>query len=71
MKREAVSRRAAEENQDMNAAATGNGNNCSNDGGDGEGDEDFAGRRVLRSRYLNVKIRISGNLFCFFYRDLW
>lgn len=65
VKREAVSRRTTvAENQDKNAAETGNGNNCSNDGGDG--DEDFAGRRVLRSRYLNVKIRISGNLFCFF-----
>lgn len=62
MKREAVvSRRTVAENQAQNAPARENGNNCSNDGGDGrgEGDEDFAGRRVLRSRYLNVKLRIS------------
>lgn len=56
-----VSRGRVAENHNENAAQAGNCKNSVNNGrhGDGEVEEDFVGRRVLRSRYLNVKIRIS------------
>lgn len=62
VKREAVSTRSGRND----AAQSSNGN--SNNDSSGEEDALALDRRVLRSRYLNVKSRICGNFLVFYCR---